>query len=72
MFKNAKQIMQCGVILGSLNAPKPLAAGALPRTPLGELIAFPQTPQLDLEEPCGRGGGGEAAPQKILPPPPKP
>jgi hypothetical protein len=26
------------------NAPKPLAAGASPRTPLGELTALPQTP----------------------------
>ena len=26
------------------NAPKSLAAGALPQTPLGELTALPQTP----------------------------
>jgi hypothetical protein len=34
----------CEPTLDLQNAPKPLAAGASPRTPLGELTALPQTP----------------------------
>ena len=34
-----------------------MSAGAPPQTPLGELTALPQTPQLDLRGPTSKGGG---------------
>jgi len=40
------------------NAPKSISAGAPPQTPLGELAALPQTPQLDLRGPTSKGGEG--------------
>jgi len=36
-----------------------LSAGARPQTPLGELTALPQIPQLDLRRPTSKGRGGE-------------
>ena len=51
--------------LDSQNAPKSLAAGALPQTLLGELTALPQTPWLDSrgltsKAPTYKGTGGES------------
>jgi len=40
------------------NAPKSLAAGALPQTPLGELTALPQPPSW-IKGPTSKGRGGE-------------
>jgi len=41
------------------NAPKSLAAGALPQTPLGKLTALPQTPLAGLRGPTSKGRGEE-------------
>jgi len=41
------------------NTPNSISAGALPQTPLGELTALPQTPQLRCPTSKGRGRGGE-------------
>ena len=40
-------------------APNPLSAGASPQTPLGELTALPQTPQLHLRGPTSKGRDGK-------------
>ena len=37
------------VVFHAQNVPKSLAAGAPPRTPLGELTTLPQTPSLVLQ-----------------------
>ena len=45
--------------LKAKNAPNSTSAGAPPQTPLGELTALPQTPQLDLRGPTSKGGEGK-------------
>jgi len=52
-------MQQAEAFLDPHNAPKSLAAGALPQTPLGELTALPQTPWLDSRGPTSKGRGGE-------------
>jgi len=37
--------------------PNAFAAGAPPRTPLGELTALSPTPELDLDTEMGKGNG---------------
>jgi len=52
-------MQQAEAFLNPHNAPKSLAAGALPQTPLGELTALPQTPWLDSRGPTSKGRGEE-------------
>jgi hypothetical protein len=60
------------------NAPKPLAAGASPRTPLGELTALPQTPLAGFQgrrfaargrKREGKGREGKGREGNLAPPP---
>jgi len=43
-IKKIPNSLPSDVFFKAQNAPKPFSAGALPRTPLGELTMLPQTP----------------------------
>jgi len=44
IYKKMSNLLPSDVFFQAENAPKPFSAGALPRTPLGELATLPQTP----------------------------
>jgi len=44
IYKKIPNLLPPDVFFQAENAPKPFSAGAPPRTPVGELTTFPQTP----------------------------
>jgi len=63
--KSDYNIVPPAVFLHPENAPKSLAAGASPRTPLGELIALPRPPSW-IKGPTSKGRKGEGKKGEVL------
>jgi len=55
MFQTVHLEMPPAAFLHPENAPKSLAAGALPQTLLGEFIVFPEAPLAGLRGPASKG-----------------